>query len=347
MEQTQFNSEGPAPFFSREMSRMIKGIAILMMLMHHCFAFPAFWLDGFQTGNVLSTISDNFKICVAMYAFITGYGFCAGKVGNYRKQTGKVLTFLGQYWLQLFLIFLPIASVSYTFSLRKILYNMAALHDNVVLFAWYVFFHCIVMLTFPLVRRLLNGGLCRDLVTVLFGGYCVTVLFYFQPLEGPLFSMLIDCSVYYPVVGMGYLTAKYALFDRIAPRLNIVGAVFLIPLAILLRTKLSVVKGFTFDTFYAPILIMSLCRVLEKCGWVHKPLMFLGKYSFHMWLFHSIFFSAYTRDIAQPLINWTSVPILRFVLVTILSAAAAVLIDRLWNISVILTKRLGSRIRSR
>lgn len=326
---------------------MIKGAAILMMLAHHCFAFPAFWLDDFRTSPILHVISSNLKICVAMYAFITGYGFCAGRGGSYKAQIGKVLSFLGQYWLQLFLMFLPIASVSFSFSLRHILYNMVALHDNIVLFAWYVFFHCYVVLTFHFVRKLLNKGLIRDLITVLFGGYCVTAFFYFFPLEGPLFSMLIDCSIYYPVVGMGYLTARYRIFDRVGPRLSTALAMVVIPAVILLRTQLSVVKGFTFDVFYAPVLILALCRVLDKCSLLHPLLMFLGKYSFHMWLFHSIFFSAYTRDIAQPLINWTSVPILRFVLVAILSAAAAVLIDRLWNIVVILTNRLEHHIHSR
>ena len=326
---------------------MIKGIAILMMLAHHCFAFPEFWLDDIQTGAILQAVCDHFKICVAMYAFITGYGFCASRSGAYIKQIGKVLVFLGQYWLQLFLIFLPIASVSFSFTVRKILYNMAALHDNVVLFAWYVFFHCYVMLTFHFVKKILNKGLIPDLITVLLGGYCVTVFFYFQPMEGPLFSMLIDCAVYYPVVGMGYLTAKYGFFDRVGPKLNTVWAAILVPTVILLRTQLSVIKGFTFDVFYAPVLILALCRVLDKCSCLHPLLMFLGKYSFHMWLFHSIFFSAYTRDLVQPLINWTSIPILRFALVTFLSAAAAVLIERLWRTCTLLTNRLREYIRRR
>lgn len=167
--------------FSREKSRMVKGIAVLMMLAHHCFAFPEFWLDDFQVSLIPRVICNHFKICVAVFAFITGYGFCASRGGTYKDQIGKILTFLGQYWLQLFLVFLPVASVSFSFTLRQILYNMAALYDNVVLFAWYVFFQCYVMLTFHFVKRLLNKGLLRDLITALFGGYCVTVFFYFQP----------------------------------------------------------------------------------------------------------------------------------------------------------------------
>ena len=159
--------------------------------------------------------------------------------------------------------------------------------------------------------------------------------------------MLIDCSIYYPVVGIGYLTARYGLFDRLGSKLNTAWAAILIPAVILARTQLSVIKGFTFDVFYAPILILAFCRILDKCRQLHPLLMFLGKYSFHMWLFHSIFFSTYTRDLVQPLVDWTSIPILRFVLVTFFSAVAAVLIDRLWNTCTLLTNRLWDCFRRR
>ena len=318
--------------FSRSMSQMIKGIAILMMIAHHCFAFPEYWLDDFQASLFLEALGDQFKICVAIFAFITGYGFCVGRRGTYRDSLRKTMVFLGQYWLQLFLIFLPVASLSYRFSAKRILYNMIALNDNIIIFAWYVFFHCLVMLTFPLVRKMLNGKPVRDLAVVLLGGYCVTVFFYFQPLEGPLFSLLIDCSIYYPVVGIGYLSAKYAVFDRLEGKVPTVAAVMLLPVILLLRSQLSVIKGFTFDVLYAPLFILAMCRILKKCRMFHAVLLLLGKHSFHMWLFHSIFFSAYTRVLIQPLVSWTDLASVRFLLVAAVSAVAALIIDKVWNI---------------
>ena len=186
-------SQKEVSVFSKDLSGMIKGVAILMMLVHHCFAFPDFWLDDFRIGPILTVISNNFKICVAVFAFITGYGFYAGRSSTYRAVIQKVFLFLGQYWLQLFLIFLPVACISYTFSVEKILYNLVALEDNIILFAWYVFFYCYVLLTFPLVKKLLNKGPAWDLAVVLAGGYGVTVFLYFLPFASPLRSMLIDC----------------------------------------------------------------------------------------------------------------------------------------------------------
>ena len=326
------DKSGNAAFFSRKMSQMVKGIAILMMLAFHCLSFPDYWLDDFQLVPFLIGPIKQFKLCVAIFAFITGYGFYVGRRGTYRNSIRKTLIFLMQYWPQLFFIFLPIASVSFRFSVKKILYNLVALNDNIIYFGWYVFFHCFVTLTFPLVRKLLNGSAVRDLAVVFVGGYCATVFFYFLPLDGPLFSMLIDCSIFYPVVGMGYLFAKYGIFDRIGPYIHIPGAIILILAVLLLRMQISVVKGFTFDIFYAPLFICALCVLLRSCRTLHPPISFLGKYSFHMWLFHSIFFSPYTRTVIQPLVNWSDLAWVRFLLVTALSAVAAVLIDKVWSV---------------
>lgn len=331
------------PIFSKELSLAIKGAAILMMLAHHCFAFPDYWLDDFSVGTIPTAVCDSFKICVAIFAFITGYGFFVAKESKYKDVLGKVLRFLSQYWLQLFLIFLPVACVHFSFSAKRILYNLIALHDNIILFAWYVFFHVWVMLTFPLVKRLLGKKLLFDFPIIVIGGYFVTAILYFLPVRGPLASMLLDCSIYYPVVGMGYLCAQYGILDRIANRLPVLGAIGIIVLVLLLRTRFSVIKGFSLDTFYAPLFLVSLCVIMKKIQFLQKTLMFLGRNSFHMWLFHSIFFSAYTRDIMQPSVSWTNIPVIRYLLVLIFSLAAAVLLERLWNVCAFSVKRLRKK----
>lgn len=326
-------SGNKSPMFSRDMSNLVKGVAILLMIAHHCFSFPEYWVDEFSISPFLADVCNQFKICVAVFAFITGYGFYVSKRASYLHMFRKMLQFLCRYWLQLFLIFLPVAAIHFDFSAKQILNNMIALYDNVILFGWYVFFHCVVLLTFPLVKKTLNRTPVWDLAIVLAGGYCVTVILYFLPFETPLFSMLLDCSIYYPVVGIGYLSAKYAVFDRISEKIT-----FRIPMALLmlamiffLRSKIDVIKGFAVDTIYAPTFVLAMIWLLKDCRLLHSGLGFLGKHSFHMWLFHAIFFSVYTRDVAQPLVGWTDVPFLRFLLVLLLSTAVAFLIDTFWT----------------
>lgn len=66
------------PAFSKQNSLAIKGVAIMMMLWHHCFLSGrfenytiSFWpLSQSQVVN----IADFFKICVSLFAFVSGYG---------------------------------------------------------------------------------------------------------------------------------------------------------------------------------------------------------------------------------------------------------------------------------
>lgn len=60
----------------KKITQMIKGVAILFMILHHVL-IQEYWsvpgapiLTRFEVG-----IGSVFKICVVMYAFITGYAF--------------------------------------------------------------------------------------------------------------------------------------------------------------------------------------------------------------------------------------------------------------------------------
>ena len=65
--------------FTKEDSLCLKGVAILFMVLHHCFCS----VDRFEAYTVnFAPFSQDFavdfcnylKICVSMFAFITGYG---------------------------------------------------------------------------------------------------------------------------------------------------------------------------------------------------------------------------------------------------------------------------------
>lgn len=65
--------------FTKEDTVAIKGIALLMMLFHHCFwnaEFTSQYALDYSPFNQESIVSIGmfFKICVSIFAFITGYG---------------------------------------------------------------------------------------------------------------------------------------------------------------------------------------------------------------------------------------------------------------------------------
>ena len=65
--------------FTKDNTLALKGIAILMMMFHHCFRvtglFENYEVSFFPFNqNFVVQMSDTFKISVSIFAFITGYG---------------------------------------------------------------------------------------------------------------------------------------------------------------------------------------------------------------------------------------------------------------------------------
>lgn len=65
--------------FSSDDSMKIKGIAIVLMMFHHCFGsadrFEAYTISFFPfSTEQFIRIASSFKICVSLFAFITAYG---------------------------------------------------------------------------------------------------------------------------------------------------------------------------------------------------------------------------------------------------------------------------------
>ena len=65
--------------FSKENSVALKGVAILMMIFHHCYSLPERYAGRAISfapfgEHWISIVSNSFKMCVSFYAFVTGYG---------------------------------------------------------------------------------------------------------------------------------------------------------------------------------------------------------------------------------------------------------------------------------
>lgn len=107
--------------FDQKDTKAVKGVAILLMLLHHLAGFSdrfpvgfdgfksVLW-KGFITGNVLSSAAVASKICVPIFMFLGGYGM-------YKKmQKGKysfyenILGLYKKYW-SVFIIFIPMAYI--------------------------------------------------------------------------------------------------------------------------------------------------------------------------------------------------------------------------------------------
>lgn len=99
-------------YFSRPVSDGIKGIALIFMFAYHFFAFPQWYISGISFPHLkplAPVLGWTLKICVPVFAFLTGYFFVLGKDKSYRHSLRKIRDTLAACWMVYipFLLFWP------------------------------------------------------------------------------------------------------------------------------------------------------------------------------------------------------------------------------------------------
>ena len=150
----------------KQSTKIIKAAAIVLMLLHHFLAFGSSWIVAAEVISIESLCGFPFeklvgafgKICVGLFAFVTGYAFFVQKVKfkESRERAKKIEKFLISYWIiyaiELLLGLLakePIPPVGI------VIQNLFGFSSNVYgygtgyvssCFAWYVYFYIVLMI---------------------------------------------------------------------------------------------------------------------------------------------------------------------------------------------------------
>lgn len=134
--------------FSKEEFLVLKGVAILLMLIHHLFTYPGWYVAGisYQYSDVFAGyFCWSTKICVGIFAFLTGYAYVYNETPDYRYAWKKIKVFLSNYWI----VYIPILLLSmlggYQFDWKDFVLGLFGLSTNVMTFCWYVYFYLILM----------------------------------------------------------------------------------------------------------------------------------------------------------------------------------------------------------
>lgn len=98
--------------FTREKTQILKGIALLLMLVHHT-SNPDYWAEAgsawhsFFSHQVAAT-----KMCVYIFAFHVGYGFFCSSNKSIKYSIKRIALLLLPFWTMLFCMFIPAAYAS-------------------------------------------------------------------------------------------------------------------------------------------------------------------------------------------------------------------------------------------
>lgn len=95
--------------FSREKTQILKGIGLLLMLVHHT-ATPQLWAEeGSLLYTFLQHLVSSTKMCVYIFAFLVGYGFYCSKNKTLRYSLKRIALLLIPFWTMMTFLFVPSA----------------------------------------------------------------------------------------------------------------------------------------------------------------------------------------------------------------------------------------------
>lgn len=240
------------------------------------------------------------KICVSLFAFLTGWVlFLNSKYMSYKYNFIKAKKFLLDYWV-VELVFI-IVGILFSLKLPSIHIFLANLfgfetgsqeimgYDYVnVTHAWYVRFYLLLLFSFPLLLKILNM-VAKYPAILSFGGiqlFCGALSMLCRNSDSYVCRKLL--AVYFewlPCVLAGYYYNRYGWFNYLG-KLGVPIDVFLLFVFLVLKGK--TLLGYNPDWIGAILIVYICLRFLSVKN--SKCLVWLGKASMFIWFIHGLFF---------------------------------------------------------
>lgn len=315
---------------SYDFSLAIKGLAVLLMVFHHCFGFSRFYVDVpvYLNNNILHTIAINAKICVPIFAFLTGWAYYQHQVKSIQYSAKKIIIFLFDYWI----IVIPISIFAILFCGYHYTYGtvgefLPLFPHSLMIFTWYVWFYILIMAIFPIFAIIETGQkkACRFL--------CFIIILASIMLTARKLPILWILWVWYPSAISGYFIAKFRLFETFSAQIKskhiafIIASTFYILSLFVYKYKGTILEQNT-GYLSAPLFIMGSLLLHHafpaKQFW--NILRYMGRHSMNIWFIHCIFFSVNTREVVQPIAFFWDNPIWIFCVTLLVSLVISIII---------------------
>lgn len=329
-------------YLKRDISAAIKGVALICMFVHHFFTSPDWYVNGISypfLSSIANYLYEPMKICLPLYAFLTGYFYFFSGKKTLRYSLRKITDLLVPHWVTcLFMMLIALALGVWHFSPAEFVLEMFGQGSSIMSFSWYVSFYCTAMLALPLVDRISSGRLGGDVLLTLLlpvvAALCLMVTIEEQfHLNLPLVTnLLYGFYTWFPCVSLGYLFARYSLFETyfepliqtFSPKAVAILCLGFFCIAMggrlaMPRFRIGAIQAagvwselvFSMDLIYAPLAVFGIAKLLTvlNIASVTKVLSKLGMQSMYLWFLHALFFNV-TKEITQPLIYAPKNPLL-------------------------------------
>lgn len=351
--------------FSSNDTKIIKGIAIILMLMHHLWPFEE-RIAGGELKHLFTMFGDSSlvffglfgKICVSLFFFLGGYGiYIQSKKKNFNIIANIKKLYLA-YW-KVFIIFIPIGfiffsnQIAYTaseYSYAKYLnFNWTDILKNFFAFSsslngewWFIASYIFAILSFPIVKMIFeNRNIKTNIVLIIIFSILMTNVF---PTLGGIKelgylnnnylyrSFFCQNSPFIACFWMGMLFAKENLIIRLKELIseninfNILTDLIIVAAVVFLRQK---AVGSELDILYVPILIIASLDLLCHMPQIRNVLAMLGRQSTNMWLIHSFYCYYFYPFVKMTIALKWGVPCL--IVLIIMTYVTSLFVDAFWK----------------
>lgn len=313
--------------FTKEHTMQMKGIAIIILLFHHCFLNAQRWATvpyeklattkgwGYYpisfapfSSHTIQYLASFSKICVAMFVFMTGYGMWVSYESQKKKTTmsnyiKKRMVTLMTGFLIIFVVTEILAIPTgrfievYGHDFRSVVYmiidalGLAKLLGTPLfcLTWWYMSLAIVLIMIFPFVHSIMEKHQWIVVVASIIGPRACG------------FGQSTDLFRYLLAYTLGMYFAQHDLLARIKEKFmeqNVAGKllsliVSLIGLAVIIKCRQNAWIGWKYldfwDGFAAMYVIVISYIYILNGKWIVKGLGFLGKHSMNIFLIHSFY----------------------------------------------------------
>lgn len=325
---------------TKQDSFVIKGIAILLMLAHHLFAFPeriskVRYIPLFCINNtpIEYYIGDFGAICVSIFIFISGYGLFL----SYKSIYKRIVNFYKNF-LVIFIIFVSIGNILGLIhtGMKTIMANLLTISSSINGEWWFIQVYLLLLILYPIIYKIIYKCNSIFVLAISIFIYLFNHLFKleFFIIENSLLNLIIGILIgmikllaknqIYLVIGS--IFAKERMFEKIIKFMkkkqlnNIIIYIIFLIFAIMISFTEYKVKYI----IATPILIFSCINIFKS----NKTLMILGKHSNNIWLVHTFFCYYYFQNI----IFYPKYSILIITWLLIISLIVSIVINLIDNI---------------
>lgn len=290
-------------------SKMLKGVAILSMLMLHLFCrkenlpyTPLLWIGSTPLIYYFGLFGD---ICVAVYCFISGYAhYLQSSKGELQQRWKRILRFMIPFWViavVFSLIGLLAGNSVIPGSIKEFLLNCLTIKNSYNGAWWYANTYILLVALQPLSRKFVERCPAWLVILLTFAFYTVSYGIRFcgwGACDSVILSWIITHvgllgTSYFPYA-IGMLFCKKQVISLLRQRLTAINVRNIYIFTVLVFTGMIVVHGMVQSLFVAvitatvTIILLCVCPLPKR---LTSLLCYLGEHSTNIWLVHMFFYA--------------------------------------------------------